>query len=72
MSGYIAQKLETIKEEIEFTRETKETAAHISLALDRGGLKDASKRTAGQPQSGTRKGREGRTAEAWALSAAVP
>lgn len=68
MSGYITQKPETIKEEIEFTGETKETAAHFSLALARGGLKAAPKRTA----AGTGRGREGLTAEARAPGAAAP
>lgn len=46
MSRYITQKPGTIEEEIEFTQETKESAAHFSLALDRGAVTAASKRPA--------------------------
>jgi hypothetical protein len=56
VSCYITQKPETIEEEIEFTRLTKETAAHFSLALDREGLNAASKRTA----TNLEPGKEGR------------
>lgn len=66
MSCYITQKPETIEGEIEFTPGTKESAAHFSLALARGGLTAASAPDSACPEPG----REG--AEAWAPGAAAP
>lgn len=73
MSCYITQKPETIEEEIEFSRVTKETAAHFSLALDREGLNAASKQTATIHNQERKGGSQGRSVDTdWVLLSPEP